>query len=146
MSYTIIHGIINLIGDKKLSHSLVQRLSIFTDIISGMFMVLRMLFAMWLLLSCTLNKFLTYFEKSLSNRILWNARRHFSLFTRFFLNKKTIFLSEPRGYYITLLLSYNDRHPTWQIYVRGIFVEHSHDIFPEYLEEVPYEIPGDIFK
>ena len=28
---------------------------------------------------------------------------------------------------------------TGQIYVRGIFVEHSHDIFPEYLENVPYE-------
>ena len=31
--------------------------------------------------------------------------------------------------------------PTGQIYVRVIFVEHSYDIFPEYLEKVPYEIP-----
>ena len=37
-------------------------------------------------------------------------------------------------------------HPTGQIYVRGIFVEHSHDIFPEYLEKVPYESPGNIPK
>ena len=29
-----------------------------------------------------------------------------------------------------------------QIYVRGIFVEHAHDIFSEYSEKVPYEIPG----
>ena len=36
--------------------------------------------------------------------------------------------------------------PTEQIYVRGIFVEQSHDIFPEYLEKVPYEIPGNIPK
>ena len=34
--------------------------------------------------------------------------------------------------------------PTGQVYVRGIFVEHSHDIFPEYSENVPYEIPGNI--
>ena len=31
---------------------------------------------------------------------------------------------------------------TGQIYVRGIFVEHSHDIFSEYSET--YEIPGNI--
>ena len=37
-------------------------------------------------------------------------------------------------------------HPIGQIYVRGIFVEHSHDIFPEYSENVSYEIPGNIFK
>ena len=36
--------------------------------------------------------------------------------------------------------------PTGQMYVRGIFVEHSHDIFPEYSEKVPYEIPGNIPK
>ena len=34
--------------------------------------------------------------------------------------------------------------PTRQIYVRGIFVEHSHDIFLEYSENVPYEILGNI--
>ena len=33
-----------------------------------------------------------------------------------------------------------------QIYVLGIFVEHSHDIFPEYLENVPYETLGNIPK
>ena len=33
---------------------------------------------------------------------------------------------------------------SWNI--RGIFVEHSHDIFPEYLEKVSYEIPGKIPK
>ena len=27
-----------------------------------------------------------------------------------------------------------------------LFVEHSHDIFPEYLEKVPYEIPRNIPK
>ena len=32
--------------------------------------------------------------------------------------------------------------PTGQIYVRGTFVENSHDIFPEYSET--YEIPGNI--
>ena len=31
-----------------------------------------------------------------------------------------------------------------QIYVRGIFVEHPHNIFPEFSEKVPYEIPGNI--
>ena len=36
--------------------------------------------------------------------------------------------------------------PTGQIYARGIFLEHSHDIFPEYLEKVSYEIPGNILK
>ena len=35
---------------------------------------------------------------------------------------------------------------TGQIYVRGIFVEHPHDIFPEYSEKVPYQIPGNILK
>ena len=33
--------------------------------------------------------------------------------------------------------------PTEQIYVPGIYVEHSHDIFPEYSEKVPYEILGN---
>ena len=37
-------------------------------------------------------------------------------------------------------------HHTGQIYVRGIFVENSHDIFPEYSEKVSYEIPGNIPK
>ena len=37
-------------------------------------------------------------------------------------------------------------NPTGQIYVREIFVEHSHDIFPEYSEKVPYENPGNIPK
>ena len=32
------------------------------------------------------------------------------------------------------------------MYVRGIFVKHSHDIFPEYPEKVPYEIPKNIPK
>ena len=36
--------------------------------------------------------------------------------------------------------------PTGQIYVRGIFVEHSHEIFPVYSENIPYEIPGNIPK
>ena len=36
--------------------------------------------------------------------------------------------------------------PTGQVYIRGIFVEHSHDIFPENLEKVLYEIPGNIPK
>ena len=31
-------------------------------------------------------------------------------------------------------------HPTGQI--RGIFVEHSHDIFPEYLEKFPIKFRG----
>ena len=35
---------------------------------------------------------------------------------------------------------------TGQIYVRGIFVEHSDYIFSEYSEKVPYEIPGNIPK
>ena len=34
--------------------------------------------------------------------------------------------------------------PNRQIYVRGIFVEHSHDTFLEHAEKVPYEIPGNI--
>ena len=33
-----------------------------------------------------------------------------------------------------------------QIYVRGMFMEHSHDIFPEYLEKVHKEILGNIPK
>ena len=38
----------------------------------------------------------------------------------------------------------NQLIPIRQIYVRGIFVEHSHDIFSKYSETVPYEIPGNI--
>ena len=37
-------------------------------------------------------------------------------------------------------------NPTGQMYVCEIFVEHSHDIFPEYSEKVPYENPGNIPK
>ena len=80
LSYTIILGDANLIVNKKLSHSLVRRISIFINSISIIFMILRMFFAMWLSLSCTLNKFLTYSEKSSSYRIIWNARKRFSLF------------------------------------------------------------------
>ena len=36
--------------------------------------------------------------------------------------------------------------PKGQIYVRGIFVEHSHDIFPEYSRNIRYEIPRNIPK
>ena len=36
--------------------------------------------------------------------------------------------------------------PTGQIYVRGIFVEHSLEIFPVYSEKIPNEIPGNIPK
>ena len=36
--------------------------------------------------------------------------------------------------------------PTKQIYDRGIFVEHSHEIFPAYLEKTPYEFPENIPK
>ena len=36
--------------------------------------------------------------------------------------------------------------PTGKIYVCWIFVEHSHDIFLEYSEKVPYEISGNILK
>ena len=32
------------------------------------------------------------------------------------------------------------------MYVCGIFVKHSHNIFPEYPEKVPYEIPKNIPK
>ena len=35
---------------------------------------------------------------------------------------------------------------TGQISVRGILVEHSHDIFLVYSEKVPYEIPANIPK
>ena len=35
---------------------------------------------------------------------------------------------------------------TGPIYVCGIFVEHSYDIFPEYLAKVPYETPENILK
>ena len=38
------------------------------------------------------------------------------------------------------------RLPTKQIDVREIFVEYFHDIFPEYLVRVPYEIPENIPK
>ena len=34
--------------------------------------------------------------------------------------------------------------PTGQIHIHVIFVEHSHDIFPECSEKVPYQIPGNI--
>ena len=36
--------------------------------------------------------------------------------------------------------------PTGQMYVRKIFVEHSHEIFPEYSEKVTNENPGNIPK
>ena len=32
--------------------------------------------------------------------------------------------------------------PTGQIYVRGIFVKHSHDIFPEYSEKFAMKFRG----
>ena len=38
------------------------------------------------------------------------------------------------------------RLPTKQIDVREIFVKYFHDIFPEYLVRVPYEIPENIPK
>ena len=38
------------------------------------------------------------------------------------------------------------RLPTKQIDVREIFVEYFHDIFPEHLVRVPYEIPENIPK
>ena len=38
------------------------------------------------------------------------------------------------------------RLPTKQIDVPEIFVEYFHDIFPEYLVRVPYEIPENIPK
>ena len=54
------------------------------------------------------------------------------------------------GYLVTMDISggntnrYFQLQPTGQTYVRGIFVEHPHDIFPEYSENVPYETPGYI--
>ena len=36
--------------------------------------------------------------------------------------------------------------PIGQINVRGIFVDHSHEIFPIYSEKVPYENPRNIPK
>ena len=39
---------------------------------------------------------------------------------------------------------YHKFQPNAQIYVRRIFVEHSYNIFPEHLEKVPHEIPGNI--
>ena len=36
--------------------------------------------------------------------------------------------------------------PTGQIYVRGIFVENSHDIFPKYSQKGPYKIPWNYPK
>ena len=40
----------------------------------------------------------------------------------------------------------SDLTRTGQIYVCGIFVEHSHEIFPVYLEKTHYEIPENIPK
>ena len=45
-----------------------------------------------------------------------------------------------------ILLSLDNILTTGQIYVHGIFLEHSHDIFLEYSEKVPYAIPGNISK
>ena len=36
--------------------------------------------------------------------------------------------------------------PTEQIYVRGVFVGHSLEIFPVYSEKILNEIPGNIPK
>ena len=36
--------------------------------------------------------------------------------------------------------------PTRQIYVRGVFVEHSHEIFPVFSENIPNEIPENVPK
>ena len=49
----------------------------------------------------------------------------------------------------TLLIlqkSIPDVIPIGQMYARVILVEYYHDIFPEYLEKVVYEIPGNIPK
>ena len=34
--------------------------------------------------------------------------------------------------------------PNGEICICGIFVEYSHEYFPEYLEKVPYEVSGNI--
>ena len=49
----------------------------------------------------------------------------------------------------TLLIlqkSIPDVIPIGQMYARVILVEYYHDIFPEYLEKVVYQIPGNIPK
>ena len=48
--------------------------------------------------------------------------------------------------FLIFLYSYSKprKQPNGQIYVCGIFVKHSQDIFPGYSEKVPYEIPGNI--
>ena len=38
------------------------------------------------------------------------------------------------------------RLPIGQICICGMFAEHSYDIFPEYSEKAPHEIPGSIPK
>ena len=129
LSYTVIHGIISLTGDGKLFHALVRRLSIFLNLISVIFMILRIFVAKWLSLSCTLNKFLTYSEKSSSCRILRDAKKRFSLFNLMFLmelDRSLRWVGGTRLFsyhglwvyeaklrkitYITLFLDYNDRN------------------------------------
>ena len=63
----------------------------------------------------------------------------------------TLFLT--MGYFLPILflatsqcISATGLLPTGQIYVCGIIVERSHDIFLEYSEKVPYEIPRKIPK
>ena len=46
-----------------------------------------------------------------------------------------------------ILLTFEKFYTTHRVNIfRGIFVEHSHDIFPEYSEKVRYETPGNIHE
>ena len=46
-----------------------------------------------------------------------------------------------------ILLIFEKFYTTHRVNIfRGIFVEHSHDIFPEYSEKVRYETPGNIHE
>ena len=92
-------------------------------------MILRIFVVKWLSLSCTLNKFLTYSEKSSSCR---DAKKRFSLFNLMFLmdlDRSSRWVCGTRLFsyhglwiyeaklrkitYITLFLDYNDRSKVW---------------------------------
>ena len=64
-----------LLGTKNYPILLVQRPLIFINRISIIFLILRMFFVIWLSLSFTSNKFLTFSEKSSSYRIILNAKK-----------------------------------------------------------------------
>ena len=97
-----------LLGTKNYPILLVQRPLIFINRISIIFLILRMFFVIWLSLSFTSNKFLTFSEKSSSYRTILNAKKHFLLFNAVLpmdLNRSSRWVGGFRLFFLLWLMS-----------------------------------------